>query len=250
MSEERVELRLERGSRQVLIADDSATYRAVAARVLQDAGYRVATVADGAEALERLQTGSRVHVLVLELNLPRVRGLDLLRRIRESAALARLPVIAVSEVVGEHLKRVLSDLKLDASLSKSHALRDLLWQVDQLAFPEEADERKSPRRLLKLPVNYWVNGRLCLESCFDLSEIGMFLAVADEAPPPRGTALKLRFWLPIADRLIGTDAEVVWVNTVEGDLRISHPPGMGVSFTALTEADRALIREYLDKGAP
>ena len=239
---------VDRSSKRVLVADDSETYRAIALRVLGDAGYPVVGSADGAEALRLLgEEGSGFSLLLLELDLPKLRGLDLIRRARDTPKLRSLPVLVVSEALSEHLKRVLGELGLDAFLSKNHPLRDLLYQVDAMLFPMEADQRKSPRRLEHLPVNYWVGDRLSLERCFDLSETGMFVVVADDEPPAAGTRLALRFWLPTGDRLVVCEGEVVWRNSASGDLRVSHPPGMGVRFTRLAPADLELVREFLGR---
>jgi len=240
--------RLDRSRRRILIADDSATYRSVASRVLEDAGYLVAQVADGLEAVDRLiEAEPGYDLLILELNLPRLRGLDVLRRARERSALGDMRVLVVSESLTEHLRTVLAELRLDATLTKNHALRELLYQADALLFPAAGDERRRPRRLGQLPVNYWVEDELYLQSCFDLSEVGMFVAVADEAPPAVGTELSLRFWLPSCDRLVVCEGVVVWQNTAAGDLRITHPPGMGVDFTSVAAADVELIRQYLER---
>ena len=237
--------RLDRSGKRILVADDSSTYRAIASRVLRDAGYEVEETADGASAL-RLLTDHQppFDLLVLELNLPRVRGLDLLRRLREGGDLD-VRVLVVSESLTRHLRRVLGELRLDASLTKNHALRELLYLVDGLLFPHSGDQRRSGRKLSNLPVNYWIDDDLYLETCFDVSDEGMFIAVTDEPPPPPGSELSLRFWLPSSDRLIVCDGEVKWLNTAAGDLRISHPPGMGIRFTRIDASDVALLKEYL-----
>lgn len=237
--------RLDRSAKRILLADDSTTYRSIAGRVLRDAGYQVVDAPDGATALELLQTQqSPFDLLILELNLPRVRGLDLLRRLRENGEL-KTRVLVVSESLTRHLRRVLGELRLDASLTKNHALRELLYQVDAVLFPQQADQRRSVRRLSHLPVNYWIDDVLFLESCFDVSDDGMFIAVTDDEPPALGSSLSLRFWLPNSDRLIVCEGEVMWLNTAAGDLSISHPPGMGVRFTRIEPADLELVRAFL-----
>lgn len=239
-----------RGERTVLVADDSDTYRCIAARVLGDAGYRVEEASDGAQAVARLlDPGRAIDLLVFELELPKVRGLDVLRRLRESAPDAAVRTLAVSEVFSEHMRGMLRELRLDVCLNKNHALRELLYHADALLFPMAAEKRRSQRHLSNIPVNYWIGNDIYLESCFDVSETGIFVAVADVAPPPITTRLALRFWLPIADRLVVCDGEVVWVNAPVGDLSLSHPPGMGIRFTSIAEEDLQLIRRYLETAA-
>ena len=250
MTRERLDPEPKRAERTILVADDSDTYRSIAARVLADAGYRVEEARDGAAAVARvLEPGSPIDLLVFELELPKVRGIDVLRRIRERVPNAPIKTLAVGEVFSEHVRRVLRELRIDASLNKNHALRELLYHADALLFPSVAEQRRSQRHLRHMPVNYWVGDEIYLESCFDVSEIGMFVAVADVAPPPVGAGLALRFWLPIADRLVVCEGEVVWLNAPVGDLRLSHPPGMGIRFTAIAAEDVQLIRRFLETTA-
>jgi CheY-like chemotaxis protein len=244
------ERRVERAAKRILVATEAPTYRAVASRVLSDAGYQVTASTDGARALRLLQDdGWGCDLLLLELHPPQVSGLDLMRRARELPRLAAMRILVVSESLGAHLSRVLSELRLDARLSRNHALRELIYQVDALLFPGADDQRRAPRRLLHLPVNYWVGAELHLESCFDLSEEGMFVVVADEAPPAVGTRLQLRFWLPTSDRLIACAGDVMWLNVAAGDLRTSHPPGMGVCFAGIDAGDVALIRQFVARAS-
>ncbi len=66
--------------RTVLIADDEANLRKVLAAMLRREGYEVLTAADGLEALE-LMGRSRVDVLLTDLRMPRIDGMELLRRV-------------------------------------------------------------------------------------------------------------------------------------------------------------------------
>ncbi|HWY43982.1 MAG TPA: ATP-binding protein [Candidatus Sulfotelmatobacter sp.] len=68
----------------VLIAEDQDEVRALACEFLQSAGYSVLTAADGTEALaigERL--GSAIHVLITDVVMPRMRGPELARRLKD-----------------------------------------------------------------------------------------------------------------------------------------------------------------------
>jgi CheY-like chemotaxis protein len=62
----------------VLVADDEEIVRHLCARILEDAGYRVLTAADGFQALEMVrQFGSEIQLLVSDLKMPRLDGLQL-----------------------------------------------------------------------------------------------------------------------------------------------------------------------------
>jgi DNA-binding NtrC family response regulator len=66
--------------RTVLIADDEANLRKVLAAMLRREGYEVLTAADGAEALD-LMAKTPIDVVLTDLRMPRIDGMELLRRI-------------------------------------------------------------------------------------------------------------------------------------------------------------------------
>jgi CheY-like chemotaxis protein len=84
----------------VLVVDDSITVRRVTQRLLQREGYRVALAADGLQALERLQA-ERPAVVLSDIEMPRMDGFDLVRNIRNDAALQGLPVIMITSRIAE-----------------------------------------------------------------------------------------------------------------------------------------------------
>jgi len=85
----------------VLIVDDDPTTRAVARSVLAAQGFRVSEAVDGVDALERLQASNDFDLLVLDLEMPRMGGAELLDRIRRSVATAGLPVLVLTGATAE-----------------------------------------------------------------------------------------------------------------------------------------------------
>ncbi|EGJ49780.1 hybrid sensor histidine kinase/response regulator [Desulfocurvibacter africanus] len=81
----------------VLVVEDSVTSRMLLKAVLESSGYRVFTAVDGQEALVRLR-GELPDVVVSDVQMPRMDGLELTRRIREDKVLAALPVILVTSL--------------------------------------------------------------------------------------------------------------------------------------------------------
>ena len=85
-------------SLHVLVADDSEVARTIAARLLQRRGHTCATVQDGVEALTRL-AAERFDLVLLNVEMPRMNGLETLRRIRNSVhpgVSPALPVMAMT----------------------------------------------------------------------------------------------------------------------------------------------------------
>ena len=66
----------------ILAVEDDVHSRSLIEEILQDAGYRVSTAADGQEALEALQ-GSPADLVVSDLLMPRMGGMEVLRRVQD-----------------------------------------------------------------------------------------------------------------------------------------------------------------------
>lgn len=79
-----------------LVVDDFSTMRRIVRNLLKELGYtHVEEAEDGAEALDKLQTG-RFEFVVSDWNMPNLDGLEMLKRIRASDALKHLPVLMVT----------------------------------------------------------------------------------------------------------------------------------------------------------
>ena len=68
--------------RRILVVDDDRGLRHVLSELLQEAGHKLATAGDGPEALEMLGNGSGFDLVLLDVGLPSMSGLDVLARIR------------------------------------------------------------------------------------------------------------------------------------------------------------------------
>jgi two-component system chemotaxis sensor kinase CheA len=119
--------------RRVLVVDDSITTRTLEASVLEAAGYDVATAVDGADAWRVLQERG-ADLVVSDVEMPRMDGLQLCETIRGSQRFKNLPVVLVTALeTAEHRMRGL-EVGADAYLAKSSfdqeglltTIRDLL----------------------------------------------------------------------------------------------------------------------------
>jgi len=81
--------------KRVLMVDDSGTVRRLVEWMLKPLGFEVVHAADGVEALEQLRTGP-ADLAIVDLNMPRMDGLSLVRELRASSEWSRLPVIMMS----------------------------------------------------------------------------------------------------------------------------------------------------------
>ena len=84
-----------RGPARILVVDDSLTNRTLQRNILATAGYVVDVAVDGCAAWDQLQRES-YDLLVTDVQMPEMDGLELTRRVRASTQLKQLPVILVT----------------------------------------------------------------------------------------------------------------------------------------------------------
>ncbi len=109
-----------------------------------------------------------------------------------------------------------------------------------------AERRRFQRVTFEAEVNFHSDHNLFLGFSEDISEGGLFAATYDIKP--LGTRVELTFGLPCG-HVVQCEGEVRWVRQPSEDPD-APPPGMGVRFLDLSEADRQVLRRYIDQRAP
>ena len=89
----------EQGQARLLIVEDSAFFRSQLSGLLEGVGYAVQTAIDGQDAWELLKRSeASFDLVVTDIEMPRMDGLQLAQHIRDDAALAHLPIVAVTSL--------------------------------------------------------------------------------------------------------------------------------------------------------
>lgn len=124
------------GGAKILVVEDTEFFRVYLTDLLTEAGFRVTTVRDGMEALERLDA-ERPDLVVTDLLMPRLSGFELCQKIKGHPATASLPVIMMTEVYTKQHYQVEAthDHKADDYLTKPFRPEDLLERIRRLIGP-------------------------------------------------------------------------------------------------------------------
>ena len=128
-----------RGAPHVLVVDDSHTVREIERRLLVKAGYTVTTAQNGQEAWNLL----RLHhydLLISDVDMPQMNGIELVGKVRENPRLERMPVIILSYKNHEQDRRRGLEAGADFYLTKGdfqtpaflQAVVDLIGPADML----------------------------------------------------------------------------------------------------------------------
>ncbi len=117
--------------RLIVVADDSISVRKFVGRMLEKNGYRVKLAADGMEAAE-LVTQHGCHLVITDLEMPRMTGYELMVQLRQSPTTRRIPVMVVTSRAGaKHRDRAMKE-GASAFLTKPVQEDQLIAAVEQL----------------------------------------------------------------------------------------------------------------------
>jgi len=89
--------------RRVLIVDDSVTMRDMLTFTLKAAGFSIIEADDGVNALKALE-GNAVDLIITDINMPRLDGIELTRQVRQSEKLAFVPILCLTTETSDELK--------------------------------------------------------------------------------------------------------------------------------------------------
>jgi len=113
---------------RVLVVDDSITTRTMEKNLLEAAGYTVSVAVDGAEAWTQLKT-EPVDLVVSDVDMPRMDGFELTRRIRGDRALSELPVVLVTALESRDDKERGVEVGANAYVAKSSFDQSRLLEI-------------------------------------------------------------------------------------------------------------------------
>ena len=109
----------------VFIVEDDPDTREMLGKFLELEGFHVETAANGKQALDRLSSGLKASVIVLDLMMPIMDGWQFRREQVRNSALAAIPVIVVSAAGKERL----ANIEANSYLTKPIDLEELLREV-------------------------------------------------------------------------------------------------------------------------
>ncbi len=115
----------------ILIADDQDTNRGVLQGLLDAAGFRTRLACDGEEALQLLRSHDDVDLVLMDVRMPRMGGLEALQQIRADAKLSGLKVIAVTASVFPEFRKKAVEAGFDGFLAKPFRAEQLMSTLQQ-----------------------------------------------------------------------------------------------------------------------
>src|ERR1700737_29074 len=232
--------------KRVLLADHDGFFRALVGNLLERAGYEVIQAETGLSALRTMLQGRpKLDLCILNITMPGLDGLEMLRKIRAAPELAKLPIFVTTESKDQvNIREELYTLGVRYLIQKSALnLEEVLRRVNQQLL------RGHESRILKRARFYrvcdfrcsgdgdWLSGFI-----YNLSAGGIALRTLTALPT--GTAADIRFNLTPQTKC-ETKATVAWANEFNPQDPESFPYGMGLQFAGITPEFEERIGSFL-----
>ena len=115
---------------RILIAEDDQVLADGLLRALRNAGYAVDHVSSGSEADAALMTNNEFDLLILDLGLPKMHGLEVLRKLRARGSAVPVLILTAADSVEQRVKGL--DLGADDYMAKPFSLQELEARVRAL----------------------------------------------------------------------------------------------------------------------
>ena len=125
-------------SATVLHVEDNPDNRMLIRDLLQFRGYRVVEVSDGGEALAAAER-ERPDIILMDVQLPSVSGLEAARRIKARADLRHIPIVAVTSFALSGDEKKAFAAGCDAYVAKPYDPRELLKLIQKLLAPPKTN---------------------------------------------------------------------------------------------------------------
>ena len=119
-------------SKTFLVVDDSITERQNLSLILERNGNQVLQAKDGLEAIELLRKSNGVDLIICDLEMPRLNGLEFLSLSHQEPALANIPIIMLTSRSQEKYKQIATELGAMAYLTKPYLDEDILAIINKV----------------------------------------------------------------------------------------------------------------------
>lgn len=121
-----------KSSPMVLIIDDSVVVREMLSMTFKKAGYQVEQARDGQDAWDKVVGGLPCDLLLCDIEMPRMNGLELLAKMQQDENLSKLPVAMVTSRGAEKHRKIAADLGAKAYFTKPYLEEELLNAAQKL----------------------------------------------------------------------------------------------------------------------
>ncbi len=82
--------------KKILVVDDSATVRQQVGLALSQAGFEIVEAVDGVDGYDTIQRTPGIAMVICDVNMPRLNGIEMLQKVKEDPRFATIPVVMLT----------------------------------------------------------------------------------------------------------------------------------------------------------
>jgi len=228
-------------SKKILIVDDSETFLMYVAILLRRMGYdKVIPASNGLEALKLLRL-MMPDIVILDITMPQMDGVTVLRHIKGDEHTSKIPVIMASVKSDRQSHEECERLGCSGYITKPVKITALNDMLNQFITYEGGKKRKFLRTTFEKNVSVTFNGITNEHRAVSLSEGGIFIRRRE--PFQVGTEVQLD--VPLRDEtVLHLKGIVIYVKGISGDI-FRIPPGIAIAFKDLTSDDSSQLHSCI-----
>jgi two-component system, OmpR family, response regulator len=152
---------LEKSNTKILVVDDNSSLRDVMSRTLSREGYLVTEANDGRQAQSFLEAGKNFHLIISDIRMPGLSGIDLLYYVKNSFGIPVILVTAFSELLE---MRTAHEIGASGFLTKPFLAADLLSAIDSCLNPRRMESASEPlvnldKDFLEINIEEFISGK-------------------------------------------------------------------------------------------
>ncbi len=138
---------------RILVIEDEELLRNLYTELLEMKGYHVETANDGKIALEKLNETRKPDLILLDINMPHMDGVEFLRIIKSNNKLKRVPVILISGIIQVEKISAALDLGAISYVEKANSPVEVMNKIEMVLgavinIPDKKNEmRAGPRKM-------------------------------------------------------------------------------------------------------
>ncbi len=221
----------------ILLVDESRFFLELEKQFLRNTTSTILFASSGKEALE-LAREYRPSLVYMNMEMAGMSGLECCRVFKSDPELKNIPVILIGEKTVEAGESEARTAGANAYISKPLDRRIFLGVGHSFLL---SIDRREPRRMCNIRVDYLCRARRMQGRCIDVSSGGMFLDCQPIAQ--KGETLILKFCLPDERRTpVEINGRIAWANTDEEIIKPDYPLGYGVEFVDIPDDLGAILR--------
>ena len=226
---------------KILLVDDTRLVLELEKSFLKLSHVDVLTAVNGVEALELIRKDPP-DLIFMDMNMPLMDGITCCTQLKADPFLCSIPVIMLTTAGREGDRERASQAGCDDFLTKPIDRREFLEKARQYT---DAVDRRDLRIPCQFPVILVIGDTPIGAQVMDIGDGGLFLA--SHEPVHRDTLVRLALYLPEGKPVLRElGGRIAWLNEDGKRVNPTLPPGFGVEFLDLEEAERSALKHLVD----